>query len=380
MKVFFMIGCVLAVTHTFCQDTLEVKKAWTMSGYLKEMAWVRSDNNFNDASTTILVHNRLNVKYNPSQTWSGRMEIRNRFYWGDDVRQIAGFREQLRNKGEAVNLSVKWYDVKSVVLHSNVERLWLEYRKPKWNIRMGRQRVNWGICDTWNPNDLFNTYNFLDFDYEERPGVDAVKTQYIINDLSNIEAVFARTGGKSIVAAKYFTNFRKYDLQANAGWYGNTVATGFGWAGSVADAGFKGEVQYYADKARDFSNLLFTVEGNYMFKSGWYAFAGFLYNQKGLDGPLVNPSKLTFQASPRNLMPTRWNVLLTSMKEFSPLVSGSLSIVYAPGTNLLILFPSVKYNLNENWDIDFVWQSFFAETTVFENLSHTAYLRLKWSF
>jgi len=79
-------------------------------------------------------------------------------------------------------------------------------------------------------------------------------------------------------------------------------------------------------------------------------------------------------------MPTKWSILLNTSKEFTPLFTGSLNVVYAPGVNLLILFPTLRYNLTTDLDLDFVWQSFFAETTRFEAVSHTGYLRLKWSF
>src|SRR5690606_36400281 len=132
------------------------------------------------------------------------------------------------------------------IFHTNIGRLWLEYKKATWNIRVGRQRINWGITNTWNPNDLFNSYNLLDIDYEDRPGSDAVKGQYLVNNLSNIEVAVAGTRQRPIAAAKYSTNYRNYDLQWNAGLYQNRFTAGFGWAGRIKDAGFKGEVQYYA--------------------------------------------------------------------------------------------------------------------------------------
>ena len=57
-----------------------------------------------------------------------------------------------------------------------------------------------------------------------------------------------------------------------------------------------------------------------------------------------------------------------------------MNVVYAPGPDLLILFPSLRYNLHTNWDLDLVWQSFFAETTRWEPLTHSGFFRLKWSF
>lgn len=34
----------------------------------------------------------------------------------------------------------------------------------------------------WNPNDWFNTYNYFDFDYEERPGTDAIRVRVYFKD------------------------------------------------------------------------------------------------------------------------------------------------------------------------------------------------------
>ena len=379
MKFAFIILLTGLPSWFFAQDSAERKKALSFSGYIKDLEWVRFDKDFKHTAATNLLHNRMNVKWNPVENLGGRLELRNRLYWGDDVHQLPGFKQQLRNENEAVDLSVNWLDNRTAILHTNVERLWMEYKKPKWNLRTGRQRINWGITNTWNPNDIFNSYNFLDFDYEERPGSDAVKLQYVTGDLSTIEWAVAATRNHPIAAAKYFTNYREYDLQWNAGLYQNIFTAGFGWAGSIKDVGFKGETQFYA-KEDSLTRLLLVLEADYIFKNGWYISLAFMYNEKGLNGPLNGLTKLNFRASPRSLMPTKWNLLVNSTKEFTPLFSGSMNLVYAPGANLLILFPSLRYNLETNWDLEFVWQSFFAEVNAFEALSHTGYLRLRWSF
>lgn len=371
--VFIQIEC-------FCQDSVLRKKQWDYSGYVKDLVWLRFDKSFETANATNLVHNRMNVKWNPSQKISGRIEVRNRFYWGDDVKVIPNFKEQLRNQNEAVNLSETWWSNRSAIFHSAVERLWMEYRKSKWNVRAGRQRINWGITNTWNPNDLFNTYNFLDFDYEERPGSDAVKFQYMTGDLSNIELACAKTKKHTITGIKYFTNYKKYDLQVIAGIYQNLFTAGVGWAGSISEVGFKGEAQFYADQKDSSSNFTSTVEADYIFKNGWYLSSAILYNQKGLHGPISEETDVVFEASPRNLMPAKWNLLINSSKEFTPLFNGNINIVYSPQVNMVILFPSFRYNLKPNLDLDFVWQSFFAETKKFQALTHAVFLRLKWSF
>lgn len=362
------------------QDSAARKQTFAFSGYLKEMAWVRFNHGFKNISATSMVHNRLILKWTPAKSWNARLEIRNRLYWGDDLQAQPDFKSRLRNQDESMNLSLSWFDAKKAILHSNIDRAWLEYRKDRWNIRAGRQRINWGMTNTWNPNDIFNSYNFLDFDYEERAGSDAIKAQMLTGDLSNIEVAAATTGHQSIAAVKYVTNYRKFDLQWNAGVYKGIFTAGFGWAGSIRDAGFKGELQYYAEHPSESSRLLMVMEGDYIFRKGWYCSAALLYNEKGLTHALTGPPLLILQPSPRNLMPARWNLLVTASREFSPLFSGSMSLGYSPGMNLAIIYPTLRFNLKPNLDLDFVWQSIFAQTSRFEDLSHALFLRLKWSF
>lgn len=380
MKQFWLIWLLLLCFTASSQDEMEKKKTLTWSGYVKDLLWASLHKDFKNTYATNLIHNRLNFKWNPSEKFSGRLEIRNRFYWGDDVKRIPDFKEELRNQNEFVDLSKSWISTGSTVLHSNIERLWMEYREEKWNIRAGRQRINWGIANTWNPNDIFNAYNFLDFDYEERPGSDAVKFQYILTDLANIEFAFAGTGDEPIPAIKYSTNYREYDIQGIMGLYQNTITAGVGWAGSISDIGFKGEAQYYGGRKDSVSHFNLTMEGDYMFESGWYLSSAILFNGGGWTKPLENGMNINFEVSPQNLMPAKWNFLVNTFKEFTPLFNGSLSVVYSPGLNMLILFPSFKYSLKTNLDLDLVWQSYFAELEKFQGISHTGFLRIRWSF
>jgi len=304
-------------------------------------------------------------------------------FWGEEVKQTPGFASLLRNENEKLNMQKAWIKNKSLVLHTNVERLYFDYQDDELNVRIGRQRINWGITTIWNPNDIFNTYNFLDFDYEERPGVDGGKFQYVFNSSFNTELAYAHTGKKdgSVVALKYSLNKWNYDMQLITGWYNEHPTLGAGWAGYIEDAGFKGEVQYFFGNKDSTDHLNLSLEGDYMFKKGWYVNAGLLFNNNGLYKPVDNWSTINLKLSPENLMPTKWNFILTTAKEITPLLSVNMSVLYAPGTNLLILFPSFQYNMATNLDVNLVWQSFFAEINKnFEAVNHRCFLRLKWSF
>jgi len=380
-----MINCltILLFITTVAQaqdsSSLSIKKT-ELNGYVKSLQTLSFSKDFHELLTTNLLHNRINWKWTPGKYITITSSLRNRLIWGDEVKVTPHFAKQLRNNNEWANLSVNWIETEQMVLHTNVERLMMEYKHKRWTIQAGRQRINWSITTTWNPNDIFNTYNFLDFDYEERPGSDAVRTKYMITDFSKIEIAFTPGKQKNITAVNYFFNKNGYDIQLNAGYYQNRWTTGAGWAGNIKEAGFKGEIQFYTKNSSGNHHLNLCVESDYSFRNGWYLNGSYLYNSEGIKKQINRFDTLSFEISPYNLMPTSSNFLVTTSKAFTPLLSGRLSILYAPGTNLLIVLPALRYNLAGNLDADFIGQSFFAELKKFEPVNHRFYIRLKWNF
>lgn len=377
----FAIPILFLCTAAAAQDSLKVQR-FQLNGYVKDLQSLTWQPNMTNLITGNLIHNRINIKWFPATRITGAMELRNRLYWGEEIGIIPAFSSRLRNANEAVDLSNNWIDDHRMVLNTNVDRLWFEYQGAKWNVRLGRQRINWGIGTTWNPNDLYNTFNFLDFDYEERPGADAVKVQYQTGEMDHIEVALALAdSSQEIVAAKYFINIANYDLQFIAGWFRDQPTMGFGWSGSIRETGFKGELQYYFLRAGNRQQLNLSVEADHMFEKGWYISGGFLFNNIGQDESPLLLNVATMDISPRNLMPTKWNSVLTLSKEITPLIVASTTVIYTPGTDLLIVLPTFTFSLTENVDVNIVWQSFFASgITGFDDLSHRAFLRVKWNF
>lgn len=365
------------------EDSLVIQKKWSVNGYLKDIQSLTFDKNFDSLVTGNLIHNRINVRWRPTTKLTAAAEFRTRLFWGEEVRLTPDFASNIQNNNEAVNLSILWFETESMVMQTNIDRLWLEYNTTNWDARIGRQRINWGINTIWNPNDIFNTYNFLDFDYEERPGRDAVKVRYHLSGMSNIELAVAAAdeSNKAVGAIKYLTNKWNYDFQFSAGVYHEMFTAGAGWSGSIRDAGFKGELQYFAGRPDTAAQINVTLESDYVFENAWYLNLGLLVSSAGIDEPINDWNLVNFKLSPQQLMPTKWNIAFTLSKEFTPLLSGTISTIYSPGTNLMILLPSLKYNLAPNLDFDLVWQSFYAEqNNDFESVTHRGFLRMKWNF
>lgn len=365
------------------QDSISFPGRLVVNGYVKDMQAISFNKDFRSSVSSGLIHNRINLKWKPVTNITIVTELRNRVFWGEEVKLMPHFASLLRNTNEKFNLQRAWISDSSFVVHTNVERLYVNYGNNKFDIRIGRQRINWGITTTWNPNDIFNTYNFLDFDYEERPGSDGGRITYRFNNTFNLEVAYANTGTKNgnIAAAKLSLNKWKYDMQFISGLYREYATIGCGWAGSIKEAGFKGEMQYLIKNSDSTDHLNVTIEGDYMFKNEWYLNVAILFNNSGLNTPISNWGTINLRISPEELMPTQWNTMISTTKQISPLFSAATSILYAPGTNLMIILPSLQYSLLENLDINLFWQSFFVESNSrFEAVSHRCFLRMKWNF
>lgn len=378
-----LLLCFLCYQALAAQDSLApAQKKVSFNGYVKSLESYSIDKINHNNLTGNLIHNRFNVKWKPSSSITFAAELRNRIFWGEQVKRVPNFAGRLRNSNEAWNLQKAWINNKNFVLHTNIERLYVDLQKQKWSARLGRQRINWGMATIWNPNDIFNAYNFLDIDYEERPGSDAVSIQRNLSDFSHMEFVYSNAvNNKQIVAARYFLNKWNYDMQLITGIYHGAVTIGTGWAGSIKETGFKGEVQYYLASKDSASQLNITLALDHAFKHGWYFTIGALYNSRGLNHSVSNPGELNLNLSSKNLMPARFSYLLTTRKEITPLASASCTVVYSPKPNLLILSPGFSYNISPQLDADLIWQSFFLRYQgSFQGLQDIGYLRLKWSF
>jgi hypothetical protein len=285
----------------------------------------------------------------------------------------------------------------AVLLNTTLDRLYLGWGNQKVDIRLGRQRINWGVNLAWNPNDIFNAYNFIDFDYEERPGTDAVRFQYFGKNMSGFEIAVAPREKwlESTAAVMYKMNVRGYDLQFIAGQYRDEVTAGIGWAGNLGNAGFKGEAQWFAP-FEGFADSTHTVSGaisvDYAFKNSLYLNGSLLFNSNGIDDS--DPTKLaTFFSgtalSAKNLMPTRYNGFISASYPITPLINSSLAVIYGYGPHLLLINPSLTYSVSTSFDILLAAQLFFSEfpeisqagiSSSYQNLSNSVFLRVKWSY
>lgn len=388
-----MAPALWAQEDTFSDTTSVEESVWeepktplvTLTGYLKELASLPFESpprNFRYDNT---IHNRINSYWTFSDKLKFQASLRTRIFNGSTVKNFEGYADFLGLDNGLVDASWILADSKDIVIHSAIDRFYLSYAREKWELSIGRQRINWGRTYIWNPNDLFNTYSYLDFDYEERPGTDAVRFQYYKGFASGFEVAIAprKSWNETVAAFLWKFNKKGYDFQVLAGNYLEELALGAGWAGDIKGLGFRGEFTYFRprknfSKNRGFLSAVLSLD--LALPNSLYFQTEFLYNGNW-QGDL-SPAILFIEPLPaNNLFPAR-EILFTGITyQIHPLINSGFSVILAPGERMYIYVPSVTISIKENLDLLITAQ--LLRNKELERISPANNLlfgRLKWSF
>jgi len=366
-------------------DSAKHGKKFTVNGYVKYLEEVSFAGNATQLETVDLLHNRLNFRYQPDSNFNFRLEIRNRIYYGALVQNYPNFAALETTNYETFDLSKNWVNQNAVLVNSTIDRASAEYLNGKWDVILGRQRINWGINTVWTPNDIFNTFNYFDFDYEERPGTDAARVQYNFTPSSYLDLAFSpgKIPQQNVEALMYHFNNWGYDFQVFSGVYHEDYTAGAGWAGNISGAGFKGEISYFTPYQHfsDSGAIAASLSFDYGFQNGIYVLVSGLYNNGGKDS-IPNIAQLTTESlSAKNIFPFKYTVFAEISYSFTPILKASLGGMFSPAGNAVIALPTVTYSISDNWIIDLIGQSFFSQQSGgYHPLGNGVYLRLKWGF
>ncbi len=371
------------------QDQVESK--WkdkiSFSGYLRYMnssSVINSDSTITDN----LIHNRLRIKLDFNSRFNAVVEMRNRAFFGQATKINPNLGNILNNDMGELDLSFVPYDQKKLVIHSIFDRAFIRYSSDKWEFRIGRQRINWGVNLAWNPNDLFNAYSLIDFDYQERLGVDALRIQYYIGEMSTIE-LSAQPGAsidESIFAGLWKFNLNGTDFQFLFGNYYEDVTLGFGLATNIKNAGVTLESAYFNPKnnSKTSEGLSTSFSVDYSTKSGIYFNSSFLFNslgstKKSTDNNLFG-SFLT-DISAKRLMPSKLTYFTQVSGNFTPAINGSTTIFYMKGEEMLLIMPSITYEFKENLDTMLLAQLIYNQIdSNFNSMGVGFFLRFAYNF
>jgi hypothetical protein len=409
-----LVYILLIVFGTQCinaQDSLPEQK-YDLSGYASLMPsiyWLgNSAGTVSDSALwQTVIHNRLNFKWFPSESFTCAIELRNQFLASDFV-----FLTQPESGFSKEKYFLPLTFMKAIggnyLFSFSVDRLWFQYTIKNLEIKLGRQRINWGQTFIWNPNDIFNTYNFFDFDYPERPGADAIRVQYYTSPVSSLDLAAKLDSAGDFSGALLF-RFNKWntDFQILGGyitqsnlligsdtirWLDKDLAGGMGFSGSIKSLSLRGEGSYFYSikENSDSTNLLLvSLAADYSFSNQIYLMFEFLFNSKNLsEGNNLMFSIYQGNQNVKNLAFTKYNFFGQFSYPITPIVNASLGGMYFTDKNLHGFYagPTIDLSLGDNLALSGIYQfiavqpkDIYTGERQWVNSSYV-FARLKWNF
>lgn len=388
-RIIFLVGTTLFLPGNSEGQSSEVSK-WLFNGYLKDLQLVSYEDFNKEWYLNTEINNRLNLKWFPLKQLSFEAGMRNRFLFGNYIEVMQSvdpdyIHEMDRDQGLA-DLTMVVADGDSYVLMTSLDRLNVKYSVNNWEFNLGRQRINWGINLIWTPNDIFNSFSYFDFDYEERPGCDALQIEYYTGMASSVQVAASLNHDRRLTAAAmYRFNTWEYDFQVMAGQMVEDLVIGGGWSGDIAGGGFRGEFTYFhsaANFADTSGQLVAAIDGDYTLRNGLYLHASALYNSTGTTGKAGGNTMLDLRnISVKDFTKARYSLFGEIAYPFSPLIRADLAGIFNPCDKSIFVGPSVDISLTNNISLLLIAQLFYGdEGTEYGDYGKFWYLRLKWSF
>jgi len=174
-KFFLLVFSIVSCTSVFGQLS-----TWEFGGYTKNLTtytdgqieWIP----INVGQWQNVTQLRLNLFMYSEQNITTSIQARSLLFYQDNYGVLKKFQGELSTEGSYYfDLRYDWLEKENVSGSSEIDRLYADWIVKEWEVVFGRQRIAWGTCLVWNPTDLFNPFDILDFDYEERPGADALQ-------------------------------------------------------------------------------------------------------------------------------------------------------------------------------------------------------------
>lgn len=333
------------------------------------------------------IHNRLNFKWYANSKLTLALEARNRVFFGQMVREFPGYGDYVDTDNGYIDLQTVLITQNSWFLHTMLDRAWIDYTSGKWQVRAGRQRINWETNLVWNPNDVFNTFSYFDFDYEERPGTDGLRIQYYSSVTSSAELVYklGRNSNETAIAGMYRFLKSSYDIQFLGGWVGKDYVFGGGWSGDIKGAGFRGEATWFKPRdkndSNNFESLVASVSADYTFTNSLYLHFATLYNSHGTTGDAGGRSFFAPDISAKMLSYGKYQLFAQTSFPFTPLLTADLSAMLNPCDGSSFIGPSLAYSIGDNWEVMLNGQLFFGKDgTEYGDYGQAIFGRIKWAF
>lgn len=195
-----------------------------------------------------ITYNRMDVTWRHNGHWQAEVGMRNLIMFGnnDITKELKDILEKDNNM---FDLNRKVIDKKGLLVNLALDRCVVQWYAGRWEIRVGRQQINWGHTIVWNPANIFNTSPFVTLYYAEQSGCDALRATFYHNETARSElAASADREGKPTIALLHANHCGETDFQFVGGVYkGSNMVVGGGATTTVNDVSIRMEGAFFHD-------------------------------------------------------------------------------------------------------------------------------------
>lgn len=363
-------------------------KNWDLDGYIKYMVSYSLPDH-QDNALDHLIHQRFNFEYRSEYGLSFNAGLRTRLFSGDSL-EIPQYDDLIGYDAGYLDLNKNISSSQDVLMNSQFDRLYVDWRHDDWQARIGRSRINWAVNTIWNPNDVFNAYSIYDFDYEERAGTDAIIVNRKFGFAGGIYLVVNPNQDNELnsYAVRYFANVSGWDYQLITGKSGLDNVIGAGFATDWLGAGVRGEFTWFEPRRDHYNqrkleqNKVLSLETDYSFTSerNWLVRAAWLW----IDNPVeISNAKLylNLPLDAQTLSFTKNSAYAEVGVDVTPLSRLTFSSTYYDDDSYFIGI-SNSYSLANDWQLLTVLQRFDGSSnSLFGQTPATLlFANIRWSF
>lgn len=259
-----------------------------ISGYAVNMAIYQPATDLNIVKLDDQFFNLTRLRIKPSLNfgYSTRIDLHyeiNSLYMNKSSFGIFDL-NSISNRRQIVDLNWNVINEDNLITNHYVDRLSIRHEMNWGNVEIGRQRISWGTGRIWNPTDLFNPINPANFTKIEKDGADAISTMIYLGSFTDLNIVYNPTDdfNQSNYGFRFRTNYAQYDFALIGGYFDKRIVAGLDFAGSLFDAGIRGEgIFSIANKNDEESFLKFILGADYQFSPELYAVVEYQFNGEG---------------------------------------------------------------------------------------------------
>jgi len=244
-------------------------------------------------------------------------------------------------------------------LWQNLNRAYVRLSFNRADIFMGRQPIAWGSARFINPTDVIAPYGFQELDTEDRIGVDAVRINYPLGQLSEVGLGYI--SGKDFKPQNSAAYLRpkiylfKTDLAFTLMKFKNNLLYGIDASRSLGGAGLWWEAGYIDFEEPSEDAFRISAGADYRLSDRIYAFGEYHFNgfgELGASSYIENYAKQAYSENVVYLMAKNYFTVGLNY-QLTPLLNSGTQPILNIDDKSIVLSQQFDYNLAQNSYLSF---------------------------